>query len=116
MTTNASAQPGIDIRRYWDILVSRWRLVIAIALLGLLAAGAYLFIVPPTYTAVTTLSVYPLTTERYAPNRNIGNLVDMDAEAVMASSFTVAEVAAESTDGGWTAAELRGGTTAVAGA
>ena len=116
MTSNASAQPGIDIRRYWDVLVSRWRMVALISVLGVVAAAAYLVVVPTVYTSSTTVSVYPLTTERYAANRNISNLLDMDAEAVMASSFKVAEVATEAAGDPWTAAVLRANTTATVGA
>lgn len=103
-----SAQPdSVDLRQYWYRLTARLPLILVITLLGMVGAGAWYYVTPQVYTATATLTVYPLTTERYAANRNIGNLVDMNAEAALASSFRVAQAAAETLPGEWTASELR---------
>lgn len=115
MDKDAIAQPTIDIGRYWSVLVSRWAVVLGAMIFGVLIAAVYLVVVPTTYTAKTTLAVYPITTEPYAANRNSNNLVDMDAEVVTASSFKVAETAAEALGDGWDAADLRQMTSATGG-
>lgn len=107
MDNGSAAQPGIDVGRYWSVLVARWRVALAGTLVGIGAAGAYLVLTPPSYIASTTLAVFPITTDPYAGNRNTSNLTDMNAEAVRASSFLVAELAAESLGGTWSASELR---------
>lgn len=114
MPHTAAAQPAIDIGRYWSILVSRWPVVVAGACIGAVLAAVYAFAVPPTYSATTTVSVFPISSDPYAANRNSSNLLDMSAEAVTASSFKVAELAAESTDGKWDPTDLRRGTSVSA--
>lgn len=115
MTEAVRAQPEVRIGRYWDVLVSRWTVVLAAAGLGLFIAGLYVFIVPSTYSATTTLAVFPISTDPYAANRNSNNLIDMSAEAVTASSFKVAELAAEATGNAWDVTELRNSTTVSTG-
>lgn len=116
MTDTAAAPAGIDLGRYWSMLASRWRLVLAGALLGLLLAAGYLFLIPASYTSTTTLSVLPITSDPYASNRNNNNLLDMSAEATTAASFKVAELAVKSAGDDWDVAGLRAATTAVPGA
>lgn len=114
MPHTAAAQPAIDIGRYWSILISRWPVVVTGAVVGAVLAAIYAFAVPPTYSATTTVSVFPISSDPYAANRNSSNLLDMSAEAVTASSFKVAELAAESTDGKWNPTDLRRGTSVSA--
>ena len=116
MTDVATTQPEIRLGRYWTVLVSRWRVVLLGVLTGLLIAGGYLLIAPPNYIATTTVSVFPITSDPYASNRNNSNLLDMTAEATAARSFKVAEGAARSLGDGRTAQDLRENTTATAGA
>lgn len=114
MSDATTEQPGVDIGRYWTVLVSRWQTVAAGVILGLLIAGSYLLIVPTTYVAVTTLSVLPITSDPYAANRNNNNLLDMNAEATTARSFKVAELAAKSGADQWNPIELRESTEVAA--
>lgn len=116
VSSTESVQPGIDLNRYWNVLVARWLLIVVCTFLGGAAGVVYLVAAPRVYTASTTVSVFPITTDPYAANRNSGNLVDMTAEAVTASSFKVADVAAEKLGSGWSAASLRTSTTVSAGA
>ena len=115
MSEVAGAPQEIRLGRYWDVLVSRWPIVLAATGLGLLIAGIYIFAVPSTYSATTTIAVFPISTDPYAANRNSNNLIDMSAEAVTASSFKVAEIAAEATGGAWDITELRNGTSVSTG-
>lgn len=110
MTDAEFGRSELDVRRYWNIVVSRWPVVLFGVGLCLLLASSYLFVVPRTYTASTTLTVFPITTDPYAANRNSNNLIDMRAEAATASSFKVAEIAVESVSSDWTASELRAST------
>lgn len=107
MGTRATDQPGIDLKRYGDVVISRWPVVVAGGLVGLLLAGAYLFITPTSYTSTTSLTVFPITSDPYASNRNSSNLLDMEAEVATASSFRVADLAAEATNGLWDSVDLR---------
>lgn len=115
MSDYASDQPGIDVGRYWAILVSRWRAVLAGLLIGVIASVAYLFFVPASYVSFTTLTVLPITSDPYAANRNNNNLIDMDTEATTARSYKVAQLAAESQPSEWEATELREATTVSSG-
>lgn len=116
MTETVAAPAGVDLGRYWSMLASRWRLLVAGAVVGILFAIAYLLVSPASYTASTTLSVLPISSDPYASNRNNSNLLDMSAEATTASSFKVAERAVNSMDEDWDVAELRAATTATPGA
>lgn len=116
MVDAMAGQPAIELRRYWDIMVARWRTILAATFVGLLVAAAYLVLVPSSFISTTTVAVFPITTDPYAANRNSGNLLDMSAEAVTASSFKVAQIAADETDGEWAATELRRATRADASA
>lgn len=116
MTDTVAAPAGVDLGRYWSMLASRWRLIVAGAVVGVLVAIAYLLVIPASYTASTTLSVLPISSDPYASNRNNSNLLDMSAEATTASSFKVAELAVQSTGEKWDVAELRAATTATPGA
>lgn len=109
-------QPTIDLRRYGDILVARWRVIVAATLLGLLISVGYLLVAPSSFVSTTTVAVSAITTDPYAANRNSSNLIDMSAEAVTASSFKVAQIAADETHGEWDATRLRQATTTTAGA
>lgn len=116
MTDTVAAPAGVDLNRYWSMLASRWRLVLVGALVGALLAVGYLFVIPKSYTATTTLTVLPITSDPYAANRNTNNLLDMSAEATIAASFKVAELAVESVGDEWDVASLRLATVAIPGA
>lgn len=115
MGNKIADQPGIDLGRYGAVLASRWRVVLVGTLIGLLIAVGYLLVTPSTYTSTTSLSVFPITSDPYAGNRNSSNLLDMEAEAASASSFRVADIAADSTGGTWDSVDLRRSTTVTAG-
>ncbi len=115
MTNGTASQPSIDIGRYWAVIASRWPVILGSMAVGLLVAVSYLLLIPRMYTATTTLAIFPISSDPYAANRNSSNLLDMTAEASMASSFKVAQAAANSTGGAWAAPELRTNTTVSAG-
>ncbi|WP_256838335.1 Wzz/FepE/Etk N-terminal domain-containing protein [Ornithinimicrobium faecis] len=102
-----SHSEAIDLGWYWTALIKRWWLIALTVILGVGLAGVYLVVAPKTYSASATLSVVPITSDPYAGSRSLASLVDMSTEAVIASSFTVAERAAETTDGAWQARELQ---------
>lgn len=116
MTESVAAPAGVDVGRYWSMLASRWRVVLVGGLIGALLGAGYLFLMPPSFTATTTLTVLPITSDPYASNRNTSNLLDMSAEATIAASFKVAELAAESVGDDWDVTGLRTATTAIPGA
>lgn len=115
MGNKIADQPGIDLGRYGAVLASRWRVVLVGMVIGLLIAVGYLLVTPATYTSTTSLSVFPITSDPYAGNRNSSNLLDMEAEAASASSFRVADIAADSTGGTWDSVDLRRSAAVTAG-
>lgn len=107
-------QSTVDLRRYGAILGSRWGLIALVTVLGVLGAVAYLMVAPTRYVASTTVAVFAITSDPFAANRAANTLIDMPAEAVMASSASVAGAAADAT-GGWSSEELRDSTEVVTG-
>ncbi|MBM3127914.1 MAG: hypothetical protein FJ009_04670 [Chloroflexi bacterium] len=50
-----------DLRRSFDVLIRRWRIVIAMPLLAMLAAALVTFALKPTYEATATIALAPST-------------------------------------------------------
>lgn len=51
----------IDLRDYIDVLIRRWKFILAMPALALIAAALATFAVPATYQAVATLALSPAT-------------------------------------------------------
>lgn len=76
------------------------------AVLGLLVAVA-LLLSPASYTATSTVRIYPITSEPFDNTRSASGLIDPATEAAVAQSDAVLELAATKYDAGVTAARLR---------
>src|SRR5262245_25045440 len=107
---SSSQQPGpLAVVDYTGVLRRRWWVVAACAVVGLLGAAAYLLVAPKTYTATAT--VFVKTTgadvgDGITGNRTSGALVNLDTEAQLVKSGTVAAIAGRSMHSSLTPYEL----------
>ncbi len=53
--------PSSDLRDYFDVLIRRWKLVVAVAVLATAAAVAAGLMTPPTFEATATIALAPAT-------------------------------------------------------
>jgi succinoglycan biosynthesis transport protein ExoP len=93
MTTPTSPDSW-ELADYGRALRRRWRVVLALPVIGLLIAGGVIALAPKTYTATASVSVAGLPTDS-RPAKGSGVGVDMDNEARLAQSYAVAKVAAQ---------------------
>src|SRR6516162_1672938 len=107
---SSSQQPGsLAAVDYTGVLRRRWWVVAGFAVAGLIGAAAYTVVAPKTYTA--TAAVFVKTTgadvgNGITGNRTSGALVNLDTEAQLVTSGTVATIAGRSMHSSLTAYEL----------
>src|SRR5215468_5242744 len=107
---SSSQQPGsLGAVDYTGVLRRRWVVVAGFAVAGLIGAAAYTVVAPKTYTA--TASVFVKTTgadvgDGITGNRTSGALVNLDTEAQLVKSGTVAAIAGKSMHSSLTPYEL----------
>lgn len=92
---SSTADPTVDLAHYGAVLARRWRIVVAITILGVLAVVGYLFVVSPTYQATATVSVNAITSDPFDATKSASQLLDMTSEAQIARSVTVAQLASK---------------------
>src|SRR3954470_20591400 len=91
------APEGLDLRHYAEVLWHRKRLIGICLLVGILLAGAYAFLAPKSYRSKAVVEVKP--TKVRLPDLATAGLdkaINMDTERQVASSTTVATIAADS--------------------
>lgn len=94
MTTSSSPGPW-ELGDYLAVLRRRWWIIAMLASAGLLVAGAVVMLAPKVYTATAAVYVPSLRTDdSQVVSGTTGALVDMDTEAQIVRSQTVAELAA----------------------
>src|SRR5436305_4238583 len=91
MTTSTTSDSW-ELADYGRALRRRWRVLLALTLIGVLIAGGVLVLAPKTYTATSSVAVAGLPTDT-RPAKGAGTGVDMDNEARLAQSAAVAKVA-----------------------
>src|SRR3954471_18878866 len=92
-----AAPDAIDFRHYIDVLLRRKRLIGICLLVGILLAGAYTLLAPKSYRSKAVVEVKP--TKVRLPDLATAGLdkaINMDTERQVASSTTVATIAADS--------------------
>jgi capsular polysaccharide biosynthesis protein len=104
-----AATLGFD--HYVFVLKRQWRLLVAAAVLGGIAAGGYLLVAPQTVTATTTINLNVITTEPFSAQRAASGLLDDATEAAIARSHVVASRASDLLDGAVSASEIRSAST-----
>ncbi len=65
-------EPEFDLRGIVDVLRRHWKLILATLVAVLAAAGLFLFLVPPVYTASTLILVDPAHKDLLDPNQPAG--------------------------------------------
>jgi uncharacterized protein involved in exopolysaccharide biosynthesis len=96
LSMTASPRPdSFEVIDYLRVLRRRGWIVFALACLGVLAAAAYLAVAPKSYTASASVAVTPnaANTGQVAGSRTAGQAVNMDNEAQIVRSNTVAALA-----------------------
>ncbi|MDT0306765.1 hypothetical protein RM780_07285 [Streptomyces sp. DSM 44917] len=112
----ASDPQSVDVRHYAAVPVRRWRVVLAVALLGLAVLAGSLFLLPASYEAAAVVRIDPVGTDPFAAGRSPDQLVNAEAEAQNALSSEVAARAAELTEREEEPAALRSGLAVTAAA
>lgn len=96
---------GID--QYVWVFRRQWVVIVLITLLGIISAGAYLFVTPRSVVATTTLNLSVIMTEPFSSQRPASGLLDGPTEADIARSHVVAMRAAILLGSGATPTEIR---------
>jgi uncharacterized protein involved in exopolysaccharide biosynthesis/Mrp family chromosome partitioning ATPase len=105
----SSQQPGVEAVDYTGVLRRRWAVVVAVAVLGLLGAVGYVVVAPKVYTATSVVFVKTTGADvgnGITGNRTSGALVNLDTEAQIVKSGTVASMAGKMMHSSLTAYEL----------
>jgi polysaccharide biosynthesis transport protein len=99
---------SFEVTDYLGVLRRRGWIAFALACVGAVLAVAYVSVAPKTYMATASVYVTPNAANEnvVAGSRTTGSSVNMDNEAQIVQSNTVADVAARTLDGGLTPAQL----------
>lgn len=106
---------SVGIGHYFLVLRRRWKTIVAFAVGGLLAVVVFLAFSPSPVAASTLVNVNVIVSDPFNPSRPASGLLDAATENQLASSFVVAEDAAESLNGADDAASLRDGVSVTTG-
>lgn len=111
MTESADETQAVDLSRYWRGLRRRWYVVVLVPLLAVLAAGAYLALVPAKYTSTTLVKVNVISDQPFNNSRSESGLIDSQTEVQVARSSKVLSEVAQGLDGEPSLGEVRHRTT-----
>src|SRR5215471_15687124 len=78
---------------YMGVLRRRWWIVLALTIVGLVAAFAYVTVAPKAYTATASVNVVPTAADQsnaVADSRTNGATVNLDTQAQIVTSTAVA--------------------------
>jgi capsular polysaccharide biosynthesis protein len=92
---------------YLFVVKRQWRVIIAAALLGALAAATYLVASPRQETANTLVNVNVISTDPFNAQRSASGLIDASTEMAIATSYEVASRAQTALEGDVSTAALR---------
>jgi uncharacterized protein involved in exopolysaccharide biosynthesis/Mrp family chromosome partitioning ATPase len=94
---NAVQQPdSFEAADYTGVLRRRWWIVLLCTIIGLVAAFGYVTVAPKVYTATASVNVVPTAADQsnvVAGSRTSGATVNLDTEAQVVQSTTVAVIA-----------------------
>jgi capsular polysaccharide biosynthesis protein/Mrp family chromosome partitioning ATPase len=97
---------SFELSYYLDVLRRRWRVVFVVACIGLVLAGADVELTSKTYTGVVLVQVNPLPNNANQATGRTNGDVNMDNEAQIAQSVTVAMLAQAQLHSVYTAQQL----------
>lgn len=90
----AVARPeALELSDYLGVLRRRWWIVLVLTVVGVGVAGAYVKVAPKAYTATALVQVNPLSNNATAAAGRTSGSVNMDNEAQIVQSNTVASLA-----------------------
>lgn len=93
---DSSRPDSFELSDYVGVLRRRWRTIIALTILGVFAAGAYLAVAPKSYTSTASVYVTPNVANAAALLGNkTSTVVNMDNEVQIVTSASVARLAAK---------------------
>jgi len=96
---NPAQRPdSFETADYVGVLRRRWWIVLALTIVGVVAAFGYLLVAPKAYTATASVAVVPTAADQsnvVAGSRTNGATVNLDTEAQVVQSTTVATLAAK---------------------
>lgn len=95
ITERMPSEGSVEAAEYFAILRRRWRVVLAVTLIGLLAALGYVAVTPKSYTATAAVSINPITLNPFDNSARIDQLVNASNELQVMTSSKVAERAAK---------------------
>lgn len=98
--------------RYASVLRDRWLLILAVTIIGGIVAGAYLFLASPTYTATAAVQLNVISSDPFQSSQSPSDLIDGRTEASIATSYSVASLAAEKLESPRSPNEIRQSTEA----
>jgi uncharacterized protein involved in exopolysaccharide biosynthesis/Mrp family chromosome partitioning ATPase len=94
---NSSQRPNsVESVDYTGVLRRRWLIVVGLAVIGLIGAFVYATVAPKSYTATATVNVVATgadTSNTNVSNSRTGGTVNLDTEAQLVTSGTVATIA-----------------------
>jgi capsular polysaccharide biosynthesis protein len=79
-----------EIKTYWDVLVRRWQIVIAMPVLAMIAAALVTFAIKPTYQATATIALAPATLSIPTTNQLPPYYLSVDSPRRLPLAFTPA--------------------------
>lgn len=82
---------SVDIRSYLDVPRRRWRTIVIIALIGIIAIVGYTQLVPPSYKATAEVRINPVTVDLSTNSRPTDDLVNTQTEAQIAKAPGISE-------------------------
>ncbi|TFD66680.1 hypothetical protein [Cryobacterium gelidum] len=98
---------ALGLEYYGIVLRRQWRVIVGGVVLGALAAGAFLVIIPSTATATTDVTINIISTDPFNASKQASGLLDGTTETQIATSYSVAKDAAEQMGSGVSATEVR---------
>lgn len=90
---------GFSVRSYMRVTRERWRWIVGGGVFGLGVALLLLQLVPATYTATAVVNVEVVSTSLFRTDRPASSVIDMQTEAAIAGSYSVAVRASKNLDG-----------------
>lgn len=98
--------------QYASVLRDRWLLILVATIIGGLVGGAYLYLAPTAYTASAAVQLNVISSDPFQSSQSPSDLIDGRTEASIATSYSVASLAAEKLDSTRTPNEIRQATEA----
>src|SRR4051812_33282816 len=86
---------SVDIRSFLEVPRRRWRVVVLVAVLAIVAVIGYIRVVPPVYKATTDVRINPVLVNVYTSGRSPDDLVNTQTEAQIAASPQIAQEVAK---------------------